>query len=138
VTFVDGQRRFLIRRDGWVQPLLFLVGAVRDSNSYVAIEGDRLRVRFGWLFNQTFALSDIEGAEPMRWPWYGGLGWRTDLRGLVALVASYRGVVAIRFRERQRVRGIIPFVKLRCDRLAVSLREPDELIAALSRVIVER
>jgi hypothetical protein len=138
VTFVDGKRRFLIRRDIWVQPLLFLFGAVRDSNSYVAVEGDRLRVRFGWLFNQTFPLSDIESVEPMRWPWYGGLGWRTDLRGLVALVASYRGVVTIRFRQRQRVGSIVRFVKLRCDRLAVSVREPEELIAVLSREVAER
>jgi hypothetical protein len=133
VTFVEGRRRFLIRRDRWVQPLLFIVGLVRDSNSYVAVEGDRLRVRFGWFFNQAFALDVVEGAEPMRWPWYGGLGWRSDLSGTVAAIASYRGVVAVRFKERQRVGGIIPFVKLRCDRLVVSVREPEELIAALDR-----
>ena len=88
MTFVDGQRRFLIRRDAWLQPLLFLVGAVRDSNSYVAFEGDRVRVRFGWLFNQTFALSDIEAVEPMRWPWYTGWAGVATCRGLVGLVAS--------------------------------------------------
>ena len=131
MTFVEGQRRFLIRRDGWLQPLLFLVGLVRDSNSYVAVEGDRLRVHFGWFFNQTFALNDIEGVEPLRWPWYYGLGWRSNLAGLVGLVSSFRGVVQIRFRERQRVGGIIPFVKLPCDRLAASLREPDDFIAEL-------
>jgi hypothetical protein len=133
VTFVDGQRRFLIRRDGWLQPLLFLIGLVRDSNSYLAVEGDRLRVRFGWFFNHTFPLSDIEGVERGRWPWYGGLGWRSNLAGLVGLVGSYRGVVEIRFRERHRVGGIMPFFKLSCDRLAVSLQEPDELIAELRR-----
>jgi hypothetical protein len=31
------------------------------------------------------------------------------------------------------VGGIVPFFKLRCDRLAVSLIEPDELITALRR-----
>ena len=133
MTFVGGQRRFLIRRDAWLQPLLFLIGLVRDSNSYLAIEGERLRVRYGWFFNQTFALNDIEGVEPSRWPWYGGLGWRSNLAGLIGLVASYRGVVEIRFRERQRVGGIVPFFKLPCDRLAVSLREPDDLIAELRR-----
>ena len=135
MSFVDGQRRFLIRRDLWLQPLLFVVGAARDSNSYVAIEEDRLRVRFGWFFNETFALSDIEDVETMRWPWYYGLGWRSDLVGLVGLVASFHGVIAVRFRQRQRVAGIIPFMKLRCDRLAVSLREPEELIAVLTRAV---
>ena len=135
MTFVEGQRRFLIRREAWLQPLLWLVGLVRDSNSYVAIEGERLRVRFGWFFHQTFALSDIEGVEAMRWPWYYGLGWRSNLVGLVGVVGSMRGVVAIRFRERQRVGGIVPLVKLRCDRLAVSVREPEELVAALRRTV---
>jgi len=70
----------------------------------------------------------------MRWPWYYGLGWRTNLRGLVGVVASMRGVVQIRFRQRQRV-GIIPLVKLRCDRLAVSLEEPEAFMAALNEAL---
>jgi hypothetical protein len=135
VTFVDGQRRFLIRREWWLQPLLFLVGLVRDSNSYVAVDGDRLQVRFGWFFNQTYALSDIESVEPYRWPWYYGLGWRSNLVGLVGVVASYRGVMLIRFRQRQRAGGILPFIKLPWDRLAVSLREPDELVVELERLL---
>ena len=81
MTFVEGRRRFLIRREAWLQPLLFIVGMVRDSNSYVAVEEELLRMRFGWFFNQTFALSEIEGIEAMRWPWYYGLGWRRTLLG---------------------------------------------------------
>ena len=46
-----------------------------------------------------------------------------------------RGVVMIRFRQRQRIGGIVPLVKLRCDRLAVSLREPEDLMAALQRAV---
>jgi hypothetical protein len=135
VTFVDGQRRFLIRRDGWVQPLLWLVGLVGDSNSYAAIEGEQLRVRFGWFFNHTCALGDIEGVEAISWAWYRGLGWRASFSGLAGVVGSYRGVVAIRFRRRQRIGGIVPFVKLSCDRLALSLHEPEEFIAALNRAL---
>lgn len=129
-----GSRRFLIRRAWWLRPLLLLVGLTTDANSYAVIEGERLRVRFGWFFNQTFALTVIEGVAPMRWPWYYGLGWRTNLRGLVGVVASMRGVVQIRFRQRQRV-GIIPLVKLRCDRLAVSLEEPETFMAALNEAL---
>ena len=120
-----------------MQPLLFLVGLVRDSNSYVAIEGDRVRVRFGWFFNRTFALGDIDGAEPLRWPWYYGLGWRTNLTGLAGVVASASGVVVLRFRQSQRVGGIVLFLKLGCSRLAASLREPDEFIEALQRRLTE-
>lgn len=128
-------RRYSIRRYGWLQPLLLLVGAARDSNSYAAIEGDALRVRFGWFFNETFPLSGIESVAMGRWPWYYGLGWRSNLFGLVGIVGSYSGVVEIRFKQRQRVSGILPFVKLGCDRLMVSLDEPDDFIEALSRAI---
>jgi hypothetical protein len=138
MTFVEGQRRFPIRRNWWLPPLLFVVGMVRDSNSYVAVEGDRLRVRFGWFFNQSFALSDVEGAEAASWPWYFGLGWRSNLAGTVGLIGSLGGVVVIRFRERQRVGGILPFFKLRCDRLAVSLREPEDFVGEIQHYVTSR
>ena len=111
------------------------MGFTRDANSYAAIEVGNLRVRFGWFFNQTFPLDAIESVAPMRWPWYYGLGWRTNLVGLVGLGASFEGVVEVRFKRRVRVAGIIPFFKLPCDRFAVSLEQPDEFIAALRQSI---
>ena len=128
-------KRYTVRRYGWLQPLLFLVGAARDSNSFAAIEGDVLRLRFGWFFNETFPLSRIESLARGRWPWYYGLGWRSNLVGMVGIVGSFSGVVELRFRQRQRVAGILPFLKLGCDSLMVSLNEPDDFIEALSRAI---
>ena len=130
----EGTRRFVIRREWWVQPLLFLVGFVHDGNSYVAIEHAQLRVKFGWFFDQWFDLGQVESVEAMRWPWYYGLGWRTNFAGLVGVVASRRGVVAVRFREQQRVGGVLPFVKLGCNRLAFSLKTPAEFQDALGAV----
>jgi hypothetical protein len=127
--------RFLIRRAWWLRPLLFLVGFTRDSNSYVSIEGEELRVRFGWFFNQRIPLAQIESVGPMRWPWYYGLGWRANLVGLIGLVASFQGVVQVRLKERRKIGGILPFVKLPCDRLAVSLDEPEAFMAMLRRSI---
>ncbi len=92
-------------------------------------------MRFGWLFNQSFPLTAIESVAHGRWPWYYGLGWRSNLVGMVGIVGSYRGVVEIRFKQRQRVSGILPFFKLGCDRLMVSLNEPDDFIEAHSRAI---
>ena len=126
---------FVIGRYGWLRPLLFLVGAAKDTNSYAAIDGDVLHVRFGWLFNQTFPLTAVESAGPGRWPWYYGLGWRTNLVGMVGLVGSYSGVVEIRFKQRQRVAGILPFVKLGCDSLMISLKKPNGFIEAVTRAI---
>ena len=130
--------RFLIRRAWLLRPLLFLVGFTRDSNSYAAVEGDELRVRFGWFFNQRVPLAAVESVGPMRWPWYYGLGWRANLAGLIGLVASFEGVVEVRLKERRRVGGILPFIKLPCDRLAVSLEQPEAFMKELERRIDER
>ena len=86
--------RFLILRAWLLRSLLILVGFTRGSNSYAAFESDRLRVRFGWFFNQTFPMADATSVEPMRWPRYHGLGWRPNLAGLIGLVNSFEGVVS--------------------------------------------
>jgi hypothetical protein len=130
-----GALRFYIRRSWWLQPLLFLIGLTRDANSYAALEGPLLRVRFGWFFNQAFPLSAVASVEQIRWPWIYGLGWRTNFVGLVGLVASMDGVVQVRFRDRQRAGGILPFIKLPCDRLAISLRDPEGFILEVQRRI---
>ena len=93
-------------------------------------------VKSFWRLNRcSMRLSGIESVAKGRWPWYYGLGWRSNLFGLVGIVGSYSGVVEIRFKQRQRVSGILPFLKLGCDRLMVSLDEPDDFIEALSRAI---
>jgi hypothetical protein len=74
----------------------------------------------------------------MRWPWYYGLGWRANLTGLIGVVASFEGVVEVRLNERRRVGGILPFIKLPCDRLAVSLEQPEAFMKELERRIDER
>ena len=59
--------RFPIRRSPWWATLLLLFGAT-PGPSYVELAGDRLVARFGWLFNYSFPLADIEGAEMRSWP----------------------------------------------------------------------
>lgn len=108
---------------------------MRDVNSYAAIEDGTLRVRFGWFFNNTFPLAAVGGARRERWPWVYGLGWRSNLAGFIGVVGSYSGGVVAWFKETQRVSGIVPFLKLRCDQLMLSLQEPQEFIKALSRAI---
>lgn len=123
----------MIRRSRWLRPLLFIVGLTTDSNSYAAIEGEGLRVRFGWFFNNVFELQDVESVAARRWPWwFYGLGWRANLVGQVGVVASTRGVVEVRFKTRQRVSGLLPLIRLRCDRLAISLEQPEAFMQALN------
>ena len=91
-----------------------------------------LHVRFGWLFDHRFPLSEVEAASPSHWPLWGGIGWHTNFSGTVGLIGTYVHVVEVRFKERQRVRIILPTP---CERLYVSVEEPREFIAALGRAI---
>ena len=121
--------RFHIRRNSALRPLITPFGG-SAARSFVEIDGDHLRARFGWLFDYTFPLDQIEYAEPSHRPWYLGLGWRTSLRGRIGLIDSYKNVVEIRFRTRYRVNMVFP--KLACERLAISLEAPEAFLAALS------
>jgi len=121
--------RFPIRRDPWWAPLLLLFGAT-PGRSYVELAGDRLVARFGWLFHHSFPLTGIEGAGMRSWPLLYGIGWRTNLIGVVGLTGSYRNVVEVRFKRRRWVWMLLP---LSCNRLAVSLEDPDAFLEALAK-----
>jgi hypothetical protein len=117
--------RFAIRVDAFCRPFLLLGGA-GGENSYVEVDKDAVTVRFGWLFNQTIPRDEIEGAEPAQWPWWAGIGWRTNFSGTIGLVGSYDAVVEIRFRQRRRLWGFTGY-----RGLAVSLQEPERFLQAL-------
>ena len=53
-----------------------------------------------------------------------------DFRGTVAFVGAYENTVEVRFKERQRVRMVVP---LPCERLVLSLEDPEGFIAALEK-----
>ena len=122
--------RFSIRRDPWWVPLLLLFGATSDR-SCVELADDRLVARFGWLFHHSFPLPDIEGAGPRSWPWLYGIGWRSNLVGVVGLIGSRANVVEVRLKRRRWVWMVLP---LSCNRLAISLEDPEAFLEALARV----
>jgi hypothetical protein len=129
--------RFSLRRTWWLQPLLVLLGGATGARSYLEIDDERLVVRFGWFFDNTIELSNIESVGRSRWPWYGGLGLRSNLGGLIAAVGSYGGIVEIRLKQRIRAQSILPCIRLPCRRLFVSLDEPDAFVAALSQALTD-
>ncbi len=108
--------------------LLLLPFGGTPERSYVELEDGTLHVRFGWLFDHRFPLSQVEAASPSHWPLLGGIGWRTNFRGTVGLIGTYVNVVEIRFKERQRLRMLLP---TSCERLYLSLQEPRDFINAL-------
>ena len=120
-------QRFSMQLSPFWLPLLTLFGAT-PSRSFVEIDGSTLRAKFGFFYH-TFPLDDIESAVQRNWPLLFGIGWRTNFVGLVGLVGSRKNVVEIKFRSRHRVNMVIP--RLRCDRLAVSLKDPKAFLACL-------
>ncbi len=121
--------RFPILLSPFWRPLLLPFGGT-PTRSYVELEDGALHVRFGWLFDHRFPLSQVEAASPSHWPLLGGIGWRTNFRGTVGLIGTYVNVVEIRFKERQRLRMLLP---TSCERLYLSLTEPRDFIAALGQ-----
>jgi len=119
--------RFPILLSPFWRPLLLPFGGT-PKRSYVELEDGALHVRFGWLFDHRFPLTQVEAASPSHWPLLGGIGWRTNFRGTVGLIGTYVNVVEIRFKERQRLRMFLP---TSCERLYLSLAEPHDFIAAL-------
>ena len=120
--------RFQLQRTPALAPLLSAFGGTRRQ-SFVELSADGLKCRFGFLFNDRFRYGDIRGVERDRWPWYGGLGWRTDFRGRVAIVGTLKNVVRISIDgdHRSRVLFSVP-----CRELYVSLEDPDGFVRALS------
>jgi hypothetical protein len=118
--------RYYMRVDPWWRPLL-LVGGVTRENSYVEFDDHDVTFCFGILFGQTVPRSQIASIKRRDWPIWIGVGWRTDFINSVGLIGSYSNVVEIELKEP------ITFWRFaRCTRLAASLEQPDEFIAALS------
>ncbi len=117
--------RFQIRVDPVWRPFVLIGGATRE-NSYVEVTDDGITVCFGLLFKRTIPRGDVKDVFVRSWPLWYGIGWRSNLRGVIGLVGSYTGVVEIRLNERGRAWGVFP-----CDRIGVSLEDPGGFIAAV-------
>lgn len=122
-------RRFPILVSPFWRALLFPFG-VTPERAFAAIDDGELHVSFGRLFEHRFPLEAVETVASSRWPLWAGIGLRTDFRRTVGLVGAYVNTVEVRFKERQRVRMVVP---LPCERLVLSLEDPEAFIAALEK-----
>src|SRR3990172_7591208 len=122
--------RYPMRLDAIWRGLLFVGGATRE-NSFVETSETEVRLRFGLLTDETVPRSEIAGVERMQWSFLGGIGWRLAWRG-VGLIGSTRDVVRLRLTKRRRVRILLP-TPFEVEWIAVSVREPEALIAELTR-----
>jgi hypothetical protein len=119
-------KRFNMRIDPAWRPLVLVGGAIK-SNSYVDVTAEAVTFHFGYAFNHTEDRNDIYEIKPREWPWWAGIGWRTNLRGTVGIIGSYKGVVEVAFTGKSKAWGFFPL-----NRIAVSLEDPEGFIAELA------
>ena len=117
--------RFQMRIDrAWAPGML--IGGATHSNSYVDVTPEAVTFHFGYLFNHTESREDIGDVKARSWPWWMGIGWRSNLRGLIGLVGSYQNVVEVSLGRRSLVWGVLPM-----ERIAISVEDPEGLMKAL-------
>jgi len=93
--------RFHIRIDPVWRPLLLAGGATRE-NSYAELTDAGVRFRFGLLFDRLIPYEDVKAVFGRSWPFLYGIGWRSNLRGVIGLIGSYHDVVEVRLKGRAR------------------------------------
>lgn len=122
------RHRFPILITGLGSALLMPFGVSRRQAS-VQIRDGKMHVQFGPMFDHSFDLDEVDSVGRATWPVWAGIGPRTNLRGAVGLVGAYRNIVRVTFKEPQRVRLFV--VPVTCERLYVSLEDPDGFIEAV-------
>lgn len=123
--------RYAMRLDPIWRPLLAVVGGATAGNSYIEVEGDDVRLRFGLLFSEHVPRTEIVSASKTGWPLLGGIGWRIWPLRCVGLIGSRQGVVELRLREPRRMH-LGPAPLWRFERVCVSVEDPDAVVAALA------
>jgi hypothetical protein len=121
--------QFAIKRAVWWRPLLVLFGGTAER-SFVEVADGRVVVRFGWT-EMAMPRAAIVSAEVVRYPLWGGIGWRWNFGRTLALVGATAPVVRIRLRQAVPTRLL--GIAIRCDDLYVSVEDPTGLLAALGR-----
>jgi hypothetical protein len=119
-------KRFQIKMDPYWRPLLLLGGAT-SSNSFVEVGADYVAFNFGFAFHYRIPRDEVKAVFPRSWPFWYGIGWRSNFRGVIGIVGSYEDVVEVRLNKRRRAWAAFPM-----DRIGVSLEDPKGFIAAFT------
>lgn len=120
--------RYAIARSSLWRPLLLLLGAT-DERSWLDIGPAEVVAEFGWK-QITVRRANIAGAERSSWPWWSGIGWRTDLRHAVGLIGAVRPIVRIRLHTAQRISLL--GIPIRMTELYLSVDDPDAIVRELT------
>lgn len=121
--------RFPIRISRTLRPLFSLFG-FRAASSYLEIDRDMLRLRFGTA-DEAVPLADIGAITPRRWPIYYGLGAKLGPDEGVAYVGSREGVLQIELTRPHPLNVWGPFSRSAARAVQVSLEDPAGFVAAI-------
>lgn len=94
------------------------------GDSYLELGDDTLRVKMGALFDEKIALSDISRVRETPWSIWGGLGIRSNLQNMVAVITQTGPVAELSLWRPLRLPVIPHLFYVRAQRLLVS---PEDL-----------
>ncbi len=106
------------------------------GESYVEIADDRLRVKLGVLFDETIALADVARVSQTEWKLLGGLGVRTNMKDMVAVVTQAGPAAELSLWRPIRLPVIPRILSIRALRLVVSPENLDTFIGDLRARLV--
>jgi hypothetical protein len=109
------------------------MGALRAPTSFVAITDERTRIRFAGFVDTVVATPDITSVEAVRWSILGGIGIRTNFGGKVALVTATGPAVEMKLRKPIRVAVIPGLLRVKADRLTLSVKNPQRMVERFAR-----
>lgn len=101
---------------------------LRMPTSFIAVSEERTRIRFAGFIDTVIANSDVVGVRVAKHPWYAGIGVRSNMRGLVALIGAWGPAAEIDLRRPVRVWLVPKLIPLRARTLRVSIRNPQKLV----------
>jgi hypothetical protein len=118
-----------------VPELLMIPFGVTHRRAFAQVGDSYVRFSFGPMFDERIPLDAIESAELASWPRWAGVGPRTNFRGVVGLVGSFRNVVRLTLKEPVEVRLFL--VPISCRTLYLSLEHPDRFLEAIGAAPVK-
>jgi hypothetical protein len=122
--------RFPIKRSRAWSWALLVIGATAER-SFLDVGPNSLIAQFGWKRIE-IPRRDVLGAEVSQWPWWAGIGWRSDLRHSIGLIGALSPIVRIKVNPRTVSLLGIP---LRLTDLYLSVDDPEPIVRELSSFV---
>lgn len=102
------------------------------GEAFVDLGEDELRIKLGILFDESIPLRDVAKVRRAEWKLLGGLGVRSNLTDMVAVVTSAGPVAELATWRPIRLPVVPRVVYVRAQRIVVSPEDLDGFIAELT------